>query len=90
MSYVWQQNIVLISRSVLCGMCTRRQLNICYQVVFTDGLQWIVRVPKPGRSMYMEEKVRGEVAAIKYIKLNTSIPVPDIIAFGVEFVNRAN
>ena len=56
--------------------------NICYQVVFTDGLQWIVRVPKPGRSMYMEEKVRGEVAAIKYIKSNTSIPVPDIIAFG--------
>jgi len=56
--------------------------NICYQVVFTDGLQWIVRVPKPGRSMYLEEKVRGEVAVIKYIKSNTSIPVPDIIAFG--------
>ena len=56
--------------------------NICCKVVFTDGLQWIVRVPKPGRSMNMEEKVRGEVAAIKYIRLNTSIPVPDIIAFG--------
>ena len=56
--------------------------NICYQVVFTDGLQWIVRVPKPGRSMYMEEKVRCEVAAMMYIKSNTSIPVPDIIAFG--------
>lgn len=56
--------------------------NICYKIRFTDGLQWIVRVPKPGRSMYREEKVRSEVAVIKYIKLNTSIPVPDIIAFG--------
>lgn len=38
--------------------------------------------PKPGRVMFMEKKVRDEVAVMKYIKSTTSIPVPDIIAFG--------
>ncbi|KAH6723679.1 hypothetical protein BKA61DRAFT_566291 [Leptodontidium sp. MPI-SDFR-AT-0119] len=32
--------------------------------------------------MFMEKKVRDEVAVMKYIKSTTSIPVPDIIAFG--------
>lgn len=56
--------------------------NSCFKVAFSDGIRWMIRVPKPGRSMHMEEKVRGEVAVMKYIKSNTSIPVPDIIAFG--------
>jgi hypothetical protein len=56
--------------------------NVCFKVAFADGLRWIVRVPKPGRVMFMEKKVRDEVAVMKYIKSTTSIPVPDIIAFG--------
>ncbi|ESZ98208.1 phosphotransferase family protein [Sclerotinia borealis F-4128] len=56
--------------------------NVCFKIAFADGLRWIVRVPKPGRVMFMEKKVRDEVAVIKYIKSTTSIPVPDIIAFG--------
>jgi hypothetical protein len=32
--------------------------------------------------MFMEKKVCDEVAVMKYIKSTTSIPVPDIIAFG--------
>ncbi|TAQ85277.1 hypothetical protein B7494_g6395 [Chlorociboria aeruginascens] len=56
--------------------------NVCFKVAFADGLQWIVRVPKPGRVMFVEKKVRDEVAVMKYIKSTTSIPVPDIIAFG--------
>jgi hypothetical protein len=55
---------------------------VCFKVAFADGLRWIVRVPKPGRVMFMEKKVRDEVAVMKKIKSNTNIPVPDIIAFG--------
>ncbi|KAH8723979.1 kinase-like domain-containing protein [Phaeosphaeriaceae sp. PMI808] len=57
-------------------------LNVCFKVAFADGLQWIVRVPKPGRVIFMEKKVRDEVAVMKYIKSTTSIPVPNVIAFG--------
>ena len=38
--------------------------------------------PNLGRVMFMEKKVRDEVVVMKYIKSTTSIPVPDIIAFG--------
>ena len=61
-------------------MCTH------YKVVFADELMWIVRVSKPGRSMYMEEK---EVAVIIYFTSNTTIPVPGIIAFGAAEDNVA-
>lgn len=55
--------------------------NVCFKVVFADGLRWIVRVPRPGRVMFMERETRDEVAVTKYIKSTTSIPVLDIIAF---------
>lgn len=55
---------------------------MCFKVAFTDDVRWIVGIPKPGRAMLMEKKVQDEVAVMKYIKSTTSIPVPDIIAFG--------
>jgi aminoglycoside phosphotransferase (APT) family kinase protein len=67
--------------------CTVEQVlggsfNVCFKVAFSDGLRWVVRVPKPGRVMFMEKQVRDTVAVMKKIQSTTRIPVPNIIAFG--------
>ncbi len=63
--------------------------NVCFKVAFSDGLRWIVRVPKPGRVMFMEKQVRDTVAAMKKVQSTTNIPVPNIIAFGTAEDNVA-
>ena len=51
---------------------------------FQDGGSAIIRFPKPGVTMFPEEKIRGEVAAIRYIQDHNSIPVPFIIHWGTK------
>ncbi|GLB04958.1 hypothetical protein AtubIFM57258_010985 [Aspergillus tubingensis] len=47
-----------------------------------DGDDWLIRFPLPGKSMFPEEKVRGEAILMTYIADNTTIPVPRVIASG--------
>ncbi|KAM5449941.1 hypothetical protein MaudCBS49596_004704 [Microsporum audouinii] len=56
--------------------------NVSFKVEFEDGGAAMIRFPKPGVTMFPEEKIRNEVAAIRYIQENTSIPVPFIIHWG--------
>jgi len=56
--------------------------NWSCKVQFDDGMQWVVRFPVNGRVMHGDEKVRHEVAVMKFIKEKTSIPMPSIIAWG--------
>ncbi|TWU75061.1 hypothetical protein ED733_006619 [Metarhizium rileyi] len=42
----------------------------------------MIRFPKPGCTMFPEEKIRNEVATIRYIQDNTSIPVPFVLHWG--------
>lgn len=56
--------------------------NSCHKVVFEDGTAWAVRFPIPGRVMYPYEKICREVAIMKFVRENTSIPVPKVMAFG--------
>ena len=51
---------------------------------FQDGGSAIIRFPKPGATMFPEEKVRNEVAAIRYIQEHTSVPVPSILHWGTK------
>jgi hypothetical protein len=44
---------------------------------------WAVRFPIAGNVMHAKEKFRREVAVMKFIKEETSIPVPAVIAFGM-------
>lgn len=48
---------------------------------FQDEGSVIIRFPKPGTAMF-PEKVRNEVAVIRYIQEHTSIPVPFILHLG--------
>ncbi|OOF91237.1 hypothetical protein ASPCADRAFT_10037 [Aspergillus carbonarius ITEM 5010] len=56
--------------------------NISFRMRYADGGSAIIRFPKPGATMFPEEKIRNEVAAIRYIQDHTSIPVPFILYCG--------
>ncbi|RMJ26390.1 Phosphotransferase enzyme family [Aspergillus sp. HF37] len=58
--------------------------NILFRMKFQDGGSAIIRFPKPGETMFPEEKVRNEVATIRYIQDHTSIPVPFILHWGTK------
>lgn len=62
--------------------------NSVHKVLLEDGTAWAVRFPIPGRVMHPYEKICREVAIMKFVKENTSIPVPAIIAFGTATENH--
>lgn len=62
--------------------------NSCHKVLFEDGTAWAVRFPIPGRVMHSYEKIRREVAIMRFVKENTRIPVPKVIAFGTAAENH--
>ncbi|KAE8351353.1 phosphotransferase family protein [Aspergillus coremiiformis] len=47
-----------------------------------DSSSVILRIPIPGLSRFPEEKVRNEVATMKYLREHTTIPVPTIFHWG--------
>ncbi|KAL4804423.1 hypothetical protein BDV18DRAFT_153304 [Aspergillus unguis] len=48
--------------------------NVMFRMKFQDGGSAMIRFPKPGVTMFPEEKIRNEVAAIRYVQDHTSIP----------------
>ncbi|KAF2221587.1 hypothetical protein BDZ85DRAFT_221629 [Elsinoe ampelina] len=57
--------------------------NWCVTVKFySDGKKWIVRFAVPGKVMDPDGKMFREVAAMRFIKENTSIPIPTIHGYG--------
>jgi len=53
-------------------------------MVFDDNTAWMVRFPRGGKihDKYADEKVTMEVRALRLIRKRTTIPVPDIWAWG--------
>lgn len=58
--------------------------NVSFRMTFEDGGSAIIRFPKPGATMFPEEKVRNEVAIIRYIHEHTEIPVPFVLHWGTK------
>ena len=56
--------------------------NFCYQVTCQDGSRVLVRFTARGRIVCRNEKVEDEVAIMKYLAENTSIPVPKVLGSG--------
>jgi aminoglycoside phosphotransferase (APT) family kinase protein len=61
----------------------RGAFNVCLRMRFRDGGSALIRFPCPGVVMFPEEKVRAEVAVMRYIKHHTSIPVPFVLHYGM-------
>ncbi|KAJ5095627.1 hypothetical protein NUU61_004983 [Penicillium alfredii] len=59
--------------------------NLCQKFLFEDGTSWILRFPRPVnvRYDYADEKVAMEVEALKLIREQTTIPVPEVKEWGL-------
>jgi hypothetical protein len=75
-------------RHCRCVFKTNGSFNLCYKVIFDDGQAWAVRFPIPGQVMHPEEKIRREVAVLKFLREKTKVPVPGFVAFGTASENH--
>ncbi|KAG9250826.1 phosphotransferase family protein [Emericellopsis atlantica] len=57
--------------------------NFHYRIQYSDGRSAIIRFPLPGFFQMAEEKLCAEVAAMRYIADNTTIPVPFVLHYGM-------
>jgi hypothetical protein len=57
--------------------------NVCLEMKFGDGGSVIIRFPQPGNVRFSEEKFLKEVAVMRYVAQNTSIPVPFVLHYGM-------
>ncbi|RTE75367.1 hypothetical protein BHE90_010160 [Fusarium euwallaceae] len=63
----------------------RGSFNVCFFVRFgTDDARWVVRVPLEPVVVNSWAKLQSEVATLRFILNNTTIPVPRVRAFGTE------
>ncbi|GKZ24438.1 hypothetical protein AbraIFM66951_010470 [Aspergillus brasiliensis] len=58
--------------------------NITFQMKYENATAAVIRLTQPGVSMFPEEKVRNEVAIMRYIYDETTIPVPFVYHWGVK------
>lgn len=56
--------------------------NAHFRLEFQDGGSAVIRFPKPGATMFPEEKMRAEIALMRLIQEKTAIPVPFILHWG--------
>ncbi|ROV98280.1 hypothetical protein VSDG_04426 [Cytospora chrysosperma] len=61
----------------------RGSFNINWRLEFEDGGSIMFHVPLPGSVTFPDEKIRAEVATMKLIRTNTSIPVPEVYHWGM-------
>lgn len=60
-------------------------LNWAVFLTFTDGVEWVFRAPRSHDSMVSDESaakmLASEVATMRYLKNNTTVPVPEVFSF---------
>lgn len=56
--------------------------NFCYRVTYEDRFRALVRFTALGRVTFRNEKVEDEVAVMRFLAENTSIPVPEVLGSG--------
>lgn len=55
--------------------------NVVYELVFSDDVVWMARIPLPYNCFLPEEVTVSYAATLKYLKKNSSIPVPAVFAY---------
>ncbi|KAI1119030.1 phosphotransferase family protein [Nemania sp. NC0429] len=61
--------------------------NIVFRLEYKDGSSVAMRIPRKGIVKFPDEKVRYEVATMRYIAAQTTIPVPQVYHFGTAAEN---
>jgi hypothetical protein len=61
----------------------RGAFNVVVRMRFIDGGSALIRFPCPGVAVFPEEKIRLEVAVMRYLSQHTTIPVPFVLHYGM-------
>ena len=101
----WPQALKIATerRGIACrlGSLHFGGVNMIRQIVFTDGIQWIIRIPMPNRIIVdgrpglaedywtkeRADEMKCMIYTMKYIRSHSHIPVPEIFHFDVESTN---
>lgn len=59
----------------------RGAYNVIYQVDFSDGLSWVVRVPLIAWNAFRARTMHHDMVALRYILDHTSLPIPKVHAY---------
>lgn len=85
-----------ISDKYTCGA-----YNLVYEIVFEDGISWIARLRSASpvqvisqefvfeSPTYKQHIMESEIVTMKYVRMHTTIPVPEIYAFDTASNNPA-
>lgn len=75
-----------ISLECKIGLCPMfGSFHVLFPVIFSDGLEWLLKVPAAGHSGSWNESaarsIGSEAMTMKFLNENTTIPVPAVYAF---------
>ena len=62
----------------------RGAFNVYYRIRFAEGAGAMIRFPMPAYFQYANEKLLAEVATMRYISDNTTIPLPFVLHHGMK------
>lgn len=62
----------------------RGAFNVYYRIRFAAGAGAMIRFPIPSYFKYAEEKLLAEIAVMRYISDNTTIPLPFVLHYGMK------
>ncbi|EPS42310.1 hypothetical protein H072_3722 [Dactylellina haptotyla CBS 200.50] len=60
------------------GQKISEALDYTVEITFEDKVSWLARIPKPWRSSHVNDSLAAQVAAWRYLRKHTSIPVPQV------------
>lgn len=69
------------------GRILKGSWNGCMRLRCTEGRRYVLRIPLGGLTRHQDDKVVREVAAMRYVRRRTRIPVPKIRAWGLSHEN---
>ncbi|OQD64422.1 hypothetical protein PENPOL_c007G01405 [Penicillium polonicum] len=78
-------NTTVLTIIVEFGLLEQGALNNSFQVQY-GNTSTVIRFPQPGATMFPEEKFRDEVAIMRYIRDQTSIPIRFIFHPGTKMI----
>lgn len=61
--------------------------NVSIRIKYEDGNSAVIRFPLAGATMFPEENVRNEVAVMRCIQGQTSVPIPFVFHWGTKKEN---
>lgn len=63
------------------GRHTIGGFNVVYELVFSDEVVWMARIPLPYKCFQPEDVSASYAATLKYLKKHSTLPVPEVFAY---------